>query len=53
MSLKKIRVVEEPKALDQEQPPKIAGDLTCTSYEPCSSIFVTTTKQSQKSVSVC
>lgn len=42
MDIKKIRVVEEPKALDQEQSSEIVGGLTCTSYEPCSFIFSTT-----------
>lgn len=41
MGIKKIRIVEEPKALDQEQSSEIVGGLTCTSYEPCSFLFGT------------
>lgn len=42
MGIKKIRIVEEPKALDQEQSSEIVGGLTCTSYEPCAFLFSTT-----------
>ena len=41
MKPKKVRIVEEPRALDKEEGAEVLGGLSCISYEPCSFLFST------------